>query len=62
MKKPEVIQIMRARALKHSDMANHSEALRYIERAEKLAEQMLQTQDHVQVLLVKQTWVEIKLK
>ena len=62
MSKPEVVQIMRARALKHSDMADHDQAMRYIVRAEDLAARLLPNPEHMQALLVKSTKVEILLK
>ena len=62
MRKPEIVQILRAVATKHSDMSEHTEAIRRIERAETLADQLLPTKDHVQSLLVKMTKVEIFLK
>jgi len=37
MSKPEMVQILRATANKHSDMSEHDEAIRRIDRAEVLA-------------------------
>lgn len=46
-KKPEVIQIMRALAMKHADQGDHAKALQYIGRAEKLANELLGgTEEH----------------
>ena len=62
MRKPEVVQILRAVATKHSDLSEHTEAIRRIERAETLAGQLLPTKDHAQTLLVLTAKVEILLK
>lgn len=40
-RKPEVIQIMRALAIKYEDLGDHTKALEYINRAEKLANELL---------------------
>ena len=61
-RKPEVVQIMRALAVKHSDYGDIEKALSYVARAEKLADELLQTKEHAQVLLVWLTKVEILLK
>ena len=53
---------MRALAVKHSDYSNFDKALDYIDRAEKLADELIQTKEHAQVLLVWLTKVEILLK
>ena len=47
MRKPEVVQVLRAVALKHSDLADHEEAIRRINRAETLANELLPSKDHV---------------
>jgi hypothetical protein len=61
-RQPEVVQIMRALAVKHSDYGDFDKALGYITRAEKLADELIQTKEHAQVLLVWLAKVEILLK
>ena len=43
---PEVIQIMRALATKSYDLGNHEKALSQIARAERLAKEILPTDNH----------------
>lgn len=43
---PEVIQIMRALATKSYDLGNHEKALSQIARAERLAKEILPTENH----------------
>ena len=43
---PEVIQIMRALATKSFDLGNHEKALSQIARAERLAKELLTTENH----------------
>ena len=46
IRQPEVIQIMRALAMKYSDLGDFGKALEYIGRAEKLAEELLPIKEH----------------
>lgn len=43
IRQPEVIQIMRALAMKYFDLGDFGKALNYIGRAEKLADELLET-------------------
>ena len=60
--KPEVVRIMRALALKYSDLGDHEKALSYIERSENLAVERLPTMEHTQVILTRLIKVDILLK
>lgn len=62
MKKPEVIRIMQALAMKYSDLGDNDKALHYIGRAEDLATKLLPSQDHILVLQMWLAKVEILLK
>ena len=46
LRQPEVISIMRALAMKYSDLGDFGKALEYIGRAEKLADELLMTKEH----------------
>ena len=60
--KPEVIQIMRALATKSYDLGNLEKALGQISRAERLAKEILKTEQHEHYLYIWLAKVEILLK
>ncbi len=45
--KPEVVQVMRALAIKYSDLGKHEQAMTYINRTESLSVQKLPSEQHV---------------
>ena len=62
MKKPEVIPTLRCLASKYSEMSDHEKALTYIDRAEKLASDLLPTLNHSESLYNKVCKVELLLR
>lgn len=62
MKKPEVIPTLRCLASKYSEMSDHEKAQTYIDRAEKLASDLLPTLNHSESLYNKVCKVELLLR
>jgi hypothetical protein len=62
MKKPEVIPTLRCLASKYSEMSDHEKAQNYIDRAEKLASDLLPSQNHSESLYNKVCKVELLLR
>jgi len=62
MKKPEVIPTLRCLASKYSEMSDHDKAQNYIDRAEKLAQDLLPSANHTESLFNKVCKVELILR
>lgn len=62
MKKPEVIPTLRCLASKYSEMSDHEKAQNYIDRAERLASDLLPSQIHSESLYNKVCKVELLLR
>ena len=46
LRQPEMIWIYRSLSTKHSDLGDFKKALEYINRAEKIADELLETKEH----------------
>ena len=61
-KKPEHIQILLSLARRQSDFGNHDHALQYVKRCEKIADELLNSEENEQYLYIWLAKVEILLK
>ena len=62
MKKPEMVSVMRALAVKYSELGEHDQALNYVERVKNKIGQFYENTENLEMLLISQNEIEILKK
>ena len=62
MKKPEMVSIMRALAVKYSELGEYTKALSYVEKGKQKIEVFYENQANTEMLLILQNEIEILKK